>query len=319
MVVCIHYGEVRYGDDTISIVSQVCNGLERVAVPMFFLITGYYYPCLVERGQVNRQLTKLVKMALGASCLYALFYGFRAYFRGDISMWWGGIWRMSRMFSWWVFNKDPFGFHLWYFYAVLYDIVLFKWLDRWRLWNKTVFLCIGFIFLCGLLLNYTDYYGWTRNFLFFGLPYMTVGRLLGEKKYVDGLLRLPDGLLVVFFIVCNLLIVTEILVLREWFGKPLRDFYLSTLPLSVSWFLLAVHHPDWGNRSLAAVIGWKYSAYIFIFHVCVAWGVDAVLPAFGGVMYIVRPLLVFVCSLAVSYVWGKMQEWRVRWKQDRSD
>lgn len=115
LVVCIHYGEVRYGDDTISIVSQVCNGLERVAVPMFFLITGYYYPCLVERGQVNRQLTKLVKMALGASCLYALFYGFRAYFRGDISMWWGGIWRMSRMFSWWVFNKDPFGFHLWYF------------------------------------------------------------------------------------------------------------------------------------------------------------------------------------------------------------
>lgn len=30
-----------------------------------------------------------------------------------------------------VFDEDMFGFHLWYFYAMLYDLIIFYIADKW--------------------------------------------------------------------------------------------------------------------------------------------------------------------------------------------
>lgn len=308
LVVYIHYEGTKQGDDAFSIISQVCNGLARIAVPMFFLITGYYYPRLVERGRMGGHLRKLTCLALGSSLFYIIYFLALHCWKGDAWSWLMGLFTFRKLVRWALFNCDLAGFHLWYFYAVLYDLLILLALDRLKLWRAARPL-IAALFLCGLALNFTDHYIHTRNFLFFGLPYVAVGRLLGEGACRDFLRWSTDGQLWACFIVCNLLVVAEFFLNRELFTQPGRDFYLFTLPMAVSLLVLALRHPTFGAGGLLATIGHKYSAYIYILHVAVGFLVAQVWTSKGFATLLFRPLFVFVLATFLSVL---LVKWMAR-------
>ena len=58
MVVYIHYGTVETG--TYHVISHLIEGLCRVAVPLFFMISGYFYPMLKVQRKFRKHLIKLV-------------------------------------------------------------------------------------------------------------------------------------------------------------------------------------------------------------------------------------------------------------------
>lgn len=62
-VVCIH---LEYPGKT------YLEPFTRVAVPVFFMISGYHYEGVCQKGQENRQLIKLLKMLATACILYFL-------------------------------------------------------------------------------------------------------------------------------------------------------------------------------------------------------------------------------------------------------
>ena len=44
--------------------------LTRTAVPIFFMITGYFYSDVVKRGGENSQIKKLLKLVIEANLIY---------------------------------------------------------------------------------------------------------------------------------------------------------------------------------------------------------------------------------------------------------
>jgi len=299
LVVYIHYGGKSNGNDASAIVAQVCNSLERIAVPLFFLITGYYYPRLVERGRMKSHLRKLVVLTLCATLFYFLSKLSLRIHAGQGGPWLTQQFHWKILAGWGLLNFSPAGFHLWYLYAVLYDLLIFLVLDRLKRFRAALPF-VAAIYLCGLALNFTPMHIFTRNFLFFGLPCMTVGRLLGEGAGRKFPARLTDRQLWACFLTCNVLVVAELFLNRALFETPLRDFYVFTLPAAVALFVMALRHPAFGAGGPVAAIGCKYSAHIYILHVCAGtclgpfWHAES-LPA-----QLLRPWIVFALALLLS-------------------
>lgn len=59
LVIAIHFGGTRIGTDAESLTSLIVNAEVRVAVPLFFMLTGYYYESMVARGCFGHHLRKL--------------------------------------------------------------------------------------------------------------------------------------------------------------------------------------------------------------------------------------------------------------------
>lgn len=299
LVVYIHFGGATLGNDAFSIVSQICNGLERVSVPLFFMITGYYYPSLTKRGRMRGYLHKLVKLTLGASLFYFLLSIFIHVFHGDLRTWLTNLFTWERTAIWILLNDDMTGFHLWYLYAVLYDVVILLLLDRFGLWRRSLPV-IALIFLGGLALYFTEFHRYARNFLFFGLPYVATGRLIAEGSLQPWLLRWSDRQLAACFITCNLLVVAEVFMLRTLFEYPFRNFYLFTLPLCLSLFAWVLRHPTFGAGSIAATVGQKYSAYIYILHVFIGILVLKIWGSYNFTALFFRPLFIFLLTTLLT-------------------
>ena len=47
----------------------------RIAVPIFFMITGYYYDFNAEKKKKNRQIIHIIKLVIGANLFYFFYNG----------------------------------------------------------------------------------------------------------------------------------------------------------------------------------------------------------------------------------------------------
>lgn len=79
------------------------------------------------------------------------------------------------------YNVTPFGIHLWYLWAVLYDLLLFRLLNRLG-WSHHLRWLAPLAFLISCVGNYFPWFYMLRNWLFLALPCMTVGRWIREGR-----------------------------------------------------------------------------------------------------------------------------------------
>ena len=99
--------------------------IARIAVPVFFMITGYFY---TYSEQKKRQLVSIKKIFV-LSMISTVIYFFYTIVIGKIS----GLsitdiisdkMGIAQFFKWIFLNECPFGLHLWYLYALLYCLII---------------------------------------------------------------------------------------------------------------------------------------------------------------------------------------------------
>ena len=96
------------------------NAWARIAGPLFFIISGYYYPILASQGKQKRQIRKLLKYLLIGSTVFIVYECTVAALKGNLSECLN-IWITSGTIAKFLFfNAFPFAGHLWYMYALLY-------------------------------------------------------------------------------------------------------------------------------------------------------------------------------------------------------
>ncbi len=294
-VVWIHYGH------------SWLSPIVRCAVPIFFVITGYYYPMMVEKGQFWRHIRKLVIMVLCASALYGAVTLTSQIWHDTLGEWVSHTFRLRHIVGLIIRNDDMFSFHLWYFYAVLYDLIIFYLADKWKL-TKILQYATPALLLLFLIGNFTPWFSFLRNFLFMGLPCMMIGRCIRENK--DKAIRFlsNERYLWIYTFGSLLLACGEMWLLSCLTPHGSRNMYIFTLPMILPCFYWSLSHPRFGEGSWIATIGRKYSAYIYIFHVLafmLLWKVvkrDASL-----VMTAIYPFLVFGISLCMAWVFVKIR------------
>lgn len=297
LIVCMHFPFP-------SVAGQIINTLTRIAVPIFFMITGYFYTSVIRRKRQKHQLIKILKLTAAANLLYFAVYFFGHLVKGSLGSWLGKVFSLKSIFNLLVFNESPFGIHLWYLNALIYVLLIALLFSRL---HKLKLLCYAapFLIIAELILGrYSAFiFGsplstiYTRNFLFLGIPCFAVGMIL-KKVQLFKTPAIPAVLSAVFFATS----LAEKFLPTMMGVETKRENYLSTTLMAISVFIL--FELIYENRktsaieSRMAVIGLKYSAWIYILHVLVGKGMAFAVKKTG--LYPVYHWVECICVFAVT-------------------
>ena len=245
-----------------TIPATVCpllNVIARLAVPLFFLITGYYYTSIVEKGKYGVQLKKIFLLAIASSLFYWIYYGCMALKNNVFYQWFMDTFNSISILNWVLINDTPGIGHLWYLYAMLYSFIAIYVIDKLKIKVKWV---IPILFLIGLYVGCKGWpYSWYRNWAFMGVPYILLGRIIFEYK--EMLIYKLGGVKIVYFIPAATIGLLGEYKLYEIVGMdPIRDHYVFIILMSGILFILALQYPYFGKGSVVAIIGREYSVFI---------------------------------------------------------
>lgn len=310
-------------------IGEYALALSRIAVPVFFMITGYFYSAR-SREKKGAQIKRIFMLCLFANGLYFL-WGLFAKFcagGGKISADLLPKITVKSLLGFLFLNESPFAGHLWYLGALLYVLLLVGLLERVcpkrfdaiLLAATPLLLSVNFVFggYSHLLLQRAYSHLLTRNFLCVGIPYFTIGLYLGKYKRIVTALRTKRALLIFATLFFLLTTVTEAYLLGRLGVGSTREHYLSTPFLSILVFSAFASPHQKEKLQFLYDIGKRHSTNIYILHpivIAVSDGIFRRLPLYS-IFLSVRPIAVCLGTLLLSMLLCKLQA-AVRGKRGR--
>lgn len=259
LVVCIHVPFPGWGGEYFTV-------LARVAVPIFFMITGYFY----TRNKGKKQIRKILRLVIEANTLYFVWKLLLSLLQGKLVAitFIESLFKMKSVAKFIILNDSPVGGHLWYLGAILYVLVIVFILDKINC-RKLLYYLTPILLIADLIFGKYSLFIWhhefpyilVRNFLFVGIPYFGIGNMIREKHCFENWNKNFLRMLIVVFSVTGFL---ERFMLLKAGMNATRDHYISTTLLAICLFVYALKS-NWTCRGLA-VIGKNYSTWLYIIH-----------------------------------------------------
>lgn len=296
MVVAIH---TKFLSETNAILSHLLvDGLFRLAVPVFFVINGYFFCMSVEKNDVFRWVKRIVILYVVWMLVYSVFWV-------DLTSF-SGVKRSLFM----VF----FGYyHLWYLVGVAGAAVLFFSLHKLGVSDFLLILLSVLLFITGIAIQYSGNYHLFgsglldelfnviqiyRNFLFFSFPFFCLGFFI--NKYDVGS-EVPLGLIfLAVFVGCVCLIVESYVNYLYAPSGEVFDLYLSIFVVCPAVFLLFLKGEFRADVSVLSV----YSSSIYLVHPFVFIVIWECFSEVGSVVSI----SVLVLSVLISFFLIKLDK-----------
>lgn len=275
--------------------------LTRIAVPIFFMITGFFYRITAEKGHQVFQIKKIAFLFVVSNIFY-----FVLTIRGGLESLSNTL-TLKNIVYFIILNVSPFSDHLWYLGAILYTLIIVYALNKINkikiLYIITPFLLLGDLVLgkYSLLLFGKEFpYEFVRNFLFVGIPYFCIGMLI--FKYKDTLkAKFTKVKLIICTVVFTVTTLLERYILVNNNLNATRDHYISTTFLAVSVFSLFMISFQ-GNinvfSKLTATIGREYSTGIYILHPFMIIIANKLVDIVGveALYSPIKPIIIFIIS-----------------------
>lgn len=250
--------------------------LTRIAVPIFFMITGYFildsYGNLSEK-KLKKTLYKITRLYIIVAFVYII-YKLLIYIRHPEL--YSTVFLNYRYWIHFLFTGTKPTGHLWYLIALIQALVIIIVAIKLKV-ERMLF----FIIPIGLVLNliigrynfiFDDFnipnnLILSRNVLTIGLPCILIGMMI--RRYEHFLPSCKTIIILSFFTLCAIYV--ETIILRVSFHSLQGDIILFTIPFAICVFILFLKyqskHPI--AHSLAK-IGKLYSMDIYIWHILVA-------------------------------------------------
>lgn len=278
------------------------NMISRICVPLFFMITGYFAAKkeVQNPGYIKQYIKGMIPLYLIWSIIYipvALTW-ISQYIPEIINL--VDSLNIPSMFIPFVYLIGLIlvilvailyvgvYYHLWYFPALILSLII---LDKWKKhFNIKVLLMISFFLLLlgatetyyGILPTdyqkvvsyYFTYFLTTRNFLFFGLFYVTLGYCMGKKQV------LYTSYSFLKLIICIFLLVAETLFLQS-IERLNSNILLACIPLVYYLFISTIY--------MNPIIKWKPN-YSF--------------RNLYKYYYLIHPLVIFLVQLILKDILG---------------
>lgn len=294
-VICIHCCLYKFGRKGL-----VIDALSRFAVPLFFLISGYFsfYPNL-ERSldKYKTRAYRLIKLLISSMILYFIFYVFviryHSFYDSIYSI------TLGQIFNALIFNAYTYGPHLWFIGSLIYCYIFYYILGRFKFDYRKLYVLVPILLVsCLMLGEFAAFIGFKhipityyRNFLFMGLPFFTLGYFIRDKQ--ENLIEiLSNRNLILIMVLSCLLVVIETLNI----GK--LDLFVGSIIFATALFLWCIKNPDKLNFKIAGFIGGKLYTSIYVLH----WLVIKMLKMYGIKYGYLNPLIVFILTSLISYV-----------------
>ena len=243
------------------------EAFSRIAVPLFFMITGYYLPIMTEE-KIKKYFCKVVFLTIISTVFYLLFTYAGVLIGEYPTDQFAQIFSVKSIRNWMLINAvGGKGMHLWYLYALLYVLIIIYTTRKIKK-ISLLYKILPLLFVGNYIFSYFGV-GLYRNFLFTGLPYVLLGYLFRENEEKLKIHSIKYRNLILGFTVMCMGLGVEMLIYNFTGTELIRDHYLFTLPMAICIFTISIKYPHWGSGSLLPIIGKKYSAHIYIMHIFV--------------------------------------------------
>lgn len=292
------------------------TALNRTAVPIFFMITGYFYQRTIDSGRAKNQIIKILTLTFWASLFYFIFNGILV--SGDIKSYLRSYLSLKAIVKFVVLCASPFQGHLWYLSSILYVLVGIalvekKWSRKKLYWLIPVLL-VGHLVLgkySRLLLGRALPMSLVRNEVFVGLPFFLFGDYFWRKKEAVEKWTECKGLLggVSLILVLTSILESKFLAVRGLTTEVEQG--ISTILLSLSLFIFFVKISCRGGGVLRCMarIGQQYSTMIYIIHPAFLSLLGSLLGERLGepLFRWITPIFVFFTSYGFSVAYEKIK------------
>lgn len=268
LLVCYQHAYGTYG------ISDYILAISRIAVPLFVMITGFFYYSTVNKHREIIQIKKFTRIAVEMVFLYFFIDSIKNIFTGQVISYWNKCFNLLNIVRFALLNDPIHADHSWYMWAMIYILVFaWKFSNLWK--HKSVrrsiimLTCFGlpflskYIFLVDANANIDpDLY---RNFLIPIAAYFFLGIECWEKKEKIRKVGTANWILVATIsMVCIFL---EKYILSALEIDRLSGSYFFSMPLAIAVFGIALSS-CWKNKvfSVIATFGRKYSLIFYIIH-----------------------------------------------------
>jgi len=252
-----------------GILGSAVTALARFAVPLFFLISGFFsYD--VPTGKIKKRIQHIIKLLIISTTLYTLFNIAELVLSGstaEIVEYFGQYLNIKTLVKLVVFNFPISSGHLWYLFAALYVYIFFYFITKFRVKERIIFtfsFCLLFLHI--LLGEFLSVFGIVlpflviRNFALMGIPFFGLG--LFAKKHENKLRSISNSLL----ISAAAIGIFSSLLSRCFLGN--NELYIGSLFVLFSLVVTFIKYPDNQYPRCFEVLK-GCSTYIYIFHVMV--------------------------------------------------
>ena len=246
---------------------EIIKGIARFAVPLFFLISGYFAYGR-EDAVLRRREIHILRLYVGAVAVYYLwaairyFLSQRTFAQMGAELFPDGGRTVSDLL---FFNRTAMAPHLWFMGALVYCYLFYRLLARKRL-EERAYLLIPVLLAANLLLGegrgltgIAVPVRWIRNFWLTGFPFFLWGSWFACREKQGGL-QLHRGAGMALVAGGMLLSSVECL----WSGYD--EQYVGSILTAGGLFSLALAFAGLGKGSLLARIGERDSANIYLWH-----------------------------------------------------
>ena len=309
LVVCIH---VPFPGK----VGEYFTALTRVAVPIFFMITGFFHADVVLGRKSKDQIKKIFLLSIKANVIFLVWKFVYNAVKGKqaVHVFVLEAFSSDALAKFFLFNDNQVGPHLWYLSAILYVLIIVFLIDRLNakkvLYYSTPILLLGDLVLGKYSLVFLGHevpYYYVRNFLFVGLPYFSIGNIIRDRySHIE---RIGRKWLVSAMVLFSFTTIAERMILVSVGKNAVRDHYLSTTFLAVSIFMYTLvrqgrQGANSNRQKLLAKIGREYSADIYIVHPIIITILQVVFSILGLRTIYVRmaPMIVYMGTIVVISV-----------------
>ena len=296
LVVCIHINFPGEFGESLKIVGTV-------AVPIFFIITGYFYNKTVEKHKETSQIKKILILLISTILIYYLYNILVTILSGNsVSDYLVSVINIKSIIKFLFFNDVTGIGHAWYLSAILYTLIVFKLFNlnkHKKLMNY--FLIIAFIFqivggkYSNLIFGFDMPYYIRRNFLFIAIPYFYLGILINNNECK---IKISNTKLVIIAIFLLILTFCEKYVLDLLGKNTISSYYLGIIMLPIPIFLLTIKSKQARFSKLLVTVGRKYSTTIYIIHPLVIGLLDEIIISLH--LEWVAPIIVYFISTLIA-------------------
>lgn len=301
-----------------GVFGEVVNCLARIAVPFYFMVSGYF-AYRADEVVIRKRVIGVFKLNVYATLLYLLWGSCRIrYIDGGSRMaWLSSCFSSTGLSEWLIYCKNPFAGHLWYLAAILTVYVVIYGYIRWvgKSYDYTAlyivsitlfalyFITSSLASLESMEIPRTFY----RNTLLLGLPVFSLGIFI--REYQNKILKtynLSSRKLLL------LILLGAVFSVIQWRGMGVSEMPLGTLLEVTALTLLLISHTSvFSSGKVGSFVVSKLgelSTYVYVTHIF--WidiynlFIEAYLMGFGvrGLRYL-APILVAAISVCTGAAW----------------
>lgn len=255
----------------------IMDSLARIGVPLFFIVSGYYCDVSDEKcvAKIRKKIQRMCILLLSLTVIYIIFY---MLFFND----WDKIIEYLRNFIYprnilytILFNMVYAAGHLWFISALMYTYVIYYFAVKKGFVKVMYKLIIPLLFMqillgeCLSALSITLDTPLSRNFIFIGIPFFTIGVYIRDKEdYIIHKFKRKQ-VSIIFFASFFIQAIERVLVSKTAWGT---DLYVSSIISAIALFVICLY-PTHIGRHFGGEIQ-KFPEFCYFFH-----------PMIGTVLY----------------------------------